>query len=237
MSHVACDLVFGSCTATPDTSADFIVLGFSCLDLLGTRPDQARLCNIPSVSAANGSNLDCVGTLLFTITYCGQSVHATALVCHDYSSMLLSWDVCRALYIVPQDYPCPITSPTSDQLCNNTVSVDQFPEANAVGLPHDISVLGIIPAVPTDEDRARFREQFLSHFHTVFASGDTLRTMEGPAMKIHLKPDAALFCLHAARGLSHLPGATMSRLSWRQSFDRALLSPLETSPVTGAILW
>ena len=104
LSNITSSSLYGSCTETPDASADACILGISTVDHLSIHLDQVRLCLVRSLTTANGPSLYCIGTLVFTVTYCDHSIKVTTLDCRDYDSMLLSCAVCQALSIVLQDY-------------------------------------------------------------------------------------------------------------------------------------
>ena len=108
LGHISVDLVYGTCQATPDTGADATLMGYALLESLGIEPEQISPGVPESIVAGNGTELRCVGTLLFSISYGGRCTDQTVLVCVDHGGFLLSWYACRELGLIPHNYPEPL---------------------------------------------------------------------------------------------------------------------------------
>ena len=120
-----------------------------------------------------------VGCFQATLRLGNKSCLATIHVHEDIQTALLSRAHCRALAIVPPDFPKPILKVTHVNRCA------QFP-ASALTSP------------------AAAKDYFLCHFGDVLTSksdlqDQPLKKMTGPPMRIHLKPGATPFAVHTPR--------------------------------------
>eukprot|EP00117_Sycon_ciliatum_P027921 scpid16025/ scgid22570/ len=190
---------YGTCLATTDTGADACIMGHSLLEFLTIHPNQVRPVQATQIIAANGSDLTCIGTLSLAIRYGDRVAPCTVFVCSNHDGMLLSWEVCRQLQIIPEDYPNPIQIAQVET--PNICATDSDTQVQQLT---DISSLGRrIPDTPSESDRARIRSQLIAHFSSVFTSEDTLQTMAGPPMRIHVQEDAIPTCVHGTRPVSY----------------------------------
>ena len=98
--------------ATPDTGAEATVAGLDILKQIGL--DIGNQCRTPqdTISAANHTSFECVGTVDLHINAADKSTKEAVLICKEQTGLLLAWYVCRDLGIVPNDYPKPIRAIT-----------------------------------------------------------------------------------------------------------------------------
>ena len=69
--------------------------------------EVGNICAHPddTIVAANGTSIDCIGTIDVHIHVVNGSIKETVLICKGKQGLLLAWYVCRDLGIIPNDYP------------------------------------------------------------------------------------------------------------------------------------
>ncbi|XP_045135677.1 uncharacterized protein LOC123518742 [Portunus trituberculatus] len=178
----------------PDTGADTTVIGPQHLRMLGI--DRQALGPPPSLAYynADGTKMSAaLGSLQATLVYGELSCTGWIDVQGSWNTPLLSREHCRALGIVPHDFPAQIFSARG--------SVASVREATNAPAPRSS-----VPALPllstTSPDAAK--EYFLREYQDVLLTKDStqdapLKPMSGPPMRIHLRDDAQPFAVHTPR--------------------------------------
>ncbi|XP_045105165.1 uncharacterized protein LOC123500536 [Portunus trituberculatus] len=181
----------------PDTGADTTVIGPQHLKMLGI--DRQALGPPPSLAYynADGTKMSAaLGSLQATLVYAELSCTGWIDVQGSWNTPLLSREHCRALGIVPHDFPAQILSARG--------SVASVREATNAPAPRSS-----VPALPllstTSPDAAK--EYFLREYQDVLLTKDStqdapLKPMSGPPMRIHLRDDAQPFAVHTPRLIS-----------------------------------
>ena len=118
--------------------------------------------NPPSnnIFSANNSKFLVLGSLNLELRYMGRSSFVEIFIVNEPSKLLISLQACKDLAIVPQCFPLPIDNPHVRSVKARKVSK---PSGQV-----DISQLGEIPEVPSDEDVSRLEGKFLELFSDVF---------------------------------------------------------------------
>jgi hypothetical protein len=101
---------------------------------------------------------------------------------------------CRALGIIPEDFPNQIPLPKRKQIAA-------------------VETKKPIPMEPSRKEIGRIRQDLLKEFANVFDSSTELKTMKGPPMKIELKEEAIPYAVHGARPIPY---------AWRDEFKRII---------------
>ena len=103
--HNADDSFITKTQATPDTGAEATVAGLDFLKQM--KLDVGNISAPPddTIVAANGTSIDCIGTIDVHIHVANRSTKETVLICKGQQGFLLAWYVCRDLGIIPNDYP------------------------------------------------------------------------------------------------------------------------------------
>ena len=173
------DSFIATAKATPDTGAEATIAGLDFLKQI--KIEVGNTCTPPedTIISANGTAIDCIGTVDIYIHTADRSVKETVLICKDQQGILLAWYVCRDLGIIPSDYPKPICAITH----TNDIRV---PSKNVTG---HTSV----------ERRSQVRKELLVEFKNVFDTSDQLKEMAGEARKIHLEEHAEPFAITTTR--------------------------------------
>ena len=116
LHNAFCAQVYGTCRTTPDTCSEANIMGYSVMSSLGI--DHAQMGTPPPADlvTANGSALNCVGTLIFDVHFGNRSAVTEFLICDDFKSVLIAWFTCRDLRIIPAEYPAPAQPVLPDPL-------------------------------------------------------------------------------------------------------------------------
>ena len=103
--HKADDSFITKARATPDTGAEATVAGLDFLKQM--KIEVGNICAPPddTIVAANGTSIECIGTIDVHIHVANRSTKETVLICTGQQGLLLAWYVCRDLGIIPNDYP------------------------------------------------------------------------------------------------------------------------------------
>ena len=100
------DYSFGTkAQATTDTGAEATVARLDFLKQM--KLDVGNICAPPddTIVAANGTSIDCIGTMCVYIHVVNRSTKETVLICKGQQGLLLAWYVCRNFGIIPNDCP------------------------------------------------------------------------------------------------------------------------------------
>ena len=183
------DLI-GSFEATPDTGAEATLAGIDilekmCLDVDNLLPPPSEV-----LVAANGQELDCVGTLHCVIHYCDRQCVENVYICANVESFLLAWYTCISLAILPCDYPRPID-------CSQKKSMPQVQITARSKKTPDGKFC--VSSQPAEEEIKKLKVKLLEDYSDVFSTEGKLREMEGKKRKISLKEEAKHFALTAPR--------------------------------------
>ena len=178
----------------PDSGSNTTVIGQQHLQTLGIKleeldsSEELRLRN-PDDSDFNGNVL---GSMQSTMTYGEKSVYGWINVMSHVSKPLLSWSHAQGLGILPKDYP------------------QQIPEIITNGnVQHIQSILPLIPTTPPLRQSSELiKSDLLQEFSDVLLTKDdlmngvTLKKMNGPPMRIHVRDNAKPLAIHTARQVS-----------------------------------
>jgi len=84
----------GSFEATPDTGAEATLAGTNLLKKLNLTTEQLQPPPDENLVAANGQELNCVGTLSCVIDYCDRQCSENVYICENVENFLLAWYTC-----------------------------------------------------------------------------------------------------------------------------------------------
>ena len=89
--HNADDSFITKAQATPDTGAEATVEGLDFLKQM--KLDVGNICAPPddTIVAANGTSIDCIGTIDVHIHVANRSTKETVLICKGQQGLLLAW--------------------------------------------------------------------------------------------------------------------------------------------------
>ena len=179
----------GSFQAYPDSAADCTIMGQHVMRKLGMRHQDLEPPDNEGINAANKSPFTMIGKAKVTIEYCGRSVRDVIHVVKEETDLLVSWDSCIALNILPKNYPNPIDGPL-DMETRRTRSIsttgqkesDKFIESliSKIGNMHE----------PSQTDLKMIKGMIMKEYAEVFSVEEQLQAMECKPMKIELKPGA-----------------------------------------------
>ena len=97
-----------SITAVPDSGAETSVIGTNVLTKLGMSSLITEMPEGIIAKAADGLRMKIDGIFTARVEYRGKSVDTAFLVCPQHKGMLLAWEKCVALDILPTNFPTPL---------------------------------------------------------------------------------------------------------------------------------
>ena len=160
--------------ALPDSGADISLAGRGILRLLNEKISNLLPSNIiPKV--ANGTTMHPLGKLSVTFKLKNREYTDDLHIYPSVHGILMSWQVCKGLGILPHCYPDP-------------VAVDATPSSK-----------GSQPQVLNTTIMPLNRESVVKEFPTVFDGN--IRSMDGEEFHIHLTDDAKPFCVNTPRSI------------------------------------
>ena len=230
--HNADDGFITKAQATPDTGAEATVAGLDFLKQM--KIEVGNICAPPddSIVAANGTSIECIGTVDIHIHVANRSTKETVLICKGQQGILLAWYVGRNLGIIPNDYPKQVCAMkhTHSQLSppNNVTEHTMLPKSNsAKHTPFN--------TMDASDRRSHTRKELLEEFKDVFSTRDELNTMTEEPMKIPLNENVETFAISTT---SSIPSAWRDEV--KENLDRmtrqGIVKPLGDSSPGGATL-
>ena len=224
--HNADDSFITKAQATPDTGAEATVAGLDFLKQM--KIEVGNICAPPddTIVAANGTSIECIGTVDIHIHVANRSTRETVLICKGQQGILLAWYVCRDLGIIPKDYPkqvCAMKHTHSQLSPPKNVTEHTTPPKSSTAKHAPFNTMD------TSDRRSHTRKELLEEFKDVFSTSDELKTMTGEPMKIHLKENVETFAISTTRSIP---------FAWRdevkENLDRmtrqGIVKPLGDSP-------
>ena len=224
--HNADDSFITKAQATPDTGAEATVAGLDFLKQM--KLDVGNISAPPddTIVAANGTSIDCIGTIDVHIHVANRSTKETVLICKGQQGFLLAWYVCRDSGIIPNDYPkqvCAMKHTCSQLSRPKNVTKHTTPPKSSRAKHTPLNTMD------ASDRRSHARKELLEEFNDVFNTSDELKTMTGEPMKIHLKENVETFAISTTRSIP---------LAWRdevkENLDRmtrqGIVKPLGDSP-------
>ena len=175
-------------TAVPDCGAEASIMSTSLLSLIGEDEMNMSHRGVDKLIAANGFPIKSCGRLNLRIHYKGSETTTPVIVCPEHDGMLLSWFACIELGILQPNFPEPI---------QNRVRQLKHERGEARAPEKNVSTPPQGPILPSQI--AAIKELLLKEFKDVFDESGPLKTMDGPPMKIDLKPDAVPFSVNGCR--------------------------------------
>ena len=147
----------------PDPGAEVSVAGLTVLHALNLRENDLHQATYGLVMADRKAPLLSIRQLDVSITYGEAVATATIVFCPEITGMLLSMVDCKALDIIHQDYPLPISR---RQIVSSVAGVS----SSTLSPPPDVHSLlhGPFPADPSEADKAAYKEAILASFKDVF---------------------------------------------------------------------
>ena len=124
---------------------------------------------------ANGTPIKCDGKVSMKISLGNRAEWTYVLISNNQKDMLLSWKLCQQLGIIHDNFPEQIK-------CDDTTH---------------------IRVLKLEEQREKMQKKLLEEYKDVFAdTDDSLKTMKGPPMKIHLdEENVQPYAIHTARAI------------------------------------
>ena len=190
----------GSIMFYPDSAADCTIMGQQMLKTLGMHPKTLDPPDSEGVDAANKIAFTMMGSIKVTMEYYGKTIQDMIHVVEEETDLLVSWDSCIELNILPKDYPKPMRE---EPLGARGVSTNKEKEHGTAenGTPSGedkkvqelakklISIVGNKDE-PSEADRKLVKDELMKEFAEVFAVEEGLKPMNCTPMSIHLKPGA-----------------------------------------------
>ena len=175
--------VYKSTKMTPDSAAEGTVAGLKFLKALGIKPEELEAPQDKLVGVT-GTQLKCIGTCMVKFKLNNKEVEDVVYICPDESGVLLAWYVCQGLGILHKDYP--------GQL-----------DIQKVTVPDSLDLLEGVPATPSAAELSQVEAKLKHLYRDVFDQDSYLPIMDGPPMKIHLKPEAKPYNQISARAVPY----------------------------------
>ena len=178
-----------SITAIADTGAQVCIAGRSLLRSLDISPRHLQ-ASPRTVSHVAGGGVKLLGSLECNVTAGTVTTSELVYIAEGVQRLYLSLGACKALRLVPQDFPRPAAGigalTTSDAPDNPTRPMTP---------PYEL----------VEENVERLEKWFLEQFgRTVFATERTpLPEMRGPPHHIHLRPDVRPHAVHVPATVPH----------------------------------
>ena len=200
----------GAIEVIPDTGADSTVIGPQHLKSLGLSKSDLGPPPTLNYYNADGSKMPAaLGSFQAELTYGTLSCTGWIDVQSSLSTPLLSWEHCRDLGIVPEDFPqqiraigstanrvrrTPSTRPEgASQRCKQTGTEAPPPQVTVPPLP-------LASDTPPEAAKAYFLKEFADVLVTKEDLQDApLKPMSGPPMRVHLKDNAEPFAIYTPR--------------------------------------
>ncbi|QQP54221.1 Uncharacterized protein FKW44_006983 [Caligus rogercresseyi] len=148
----------------PDTGTGECLANDALLENLGIEYDTTQKCII---SAANGSSMECLGSVEIYFSYYGFKVQSTVHVTPDVSDFLLAKHTMEDLGMIPKSFPEPFACALE--------RLSKPVHSHKVHFVED----------PTPEEVLKAKEDLLKSNPTVF-NIKTLKAMRGKPMHIHM---------------------------------------------------
>ena len=177
----------GSFEATPDTGAEATLAGTDILEKMRLTIEHLQSPPAENLVAANGQDLNCVGTLRCVIEYCGRQCIDNVYICENVDNFLLAWYMCKSLDILPRTYPQPIDQ-SRFELPTNSVSRVMSQDGKVC-----------MSQEPSKTEVDDLKQALLEDYSDVFSDKGKLREMTRRPMKITLTEDVQPFALSAPR--------------------------------------
>ncbi len=179
----------GQFKATPDTGADVCLAGTNLLNSSGISKKEL----LPASEKLSGieGKLRCLGKLPVTIRNGCNEVKTEVHICPAARQLLLSYEACRELGYIPDNFPEVI-----DKSAEVRVTTSQ-----RLVLPRPRSREWKLSETATKEEIQEIKSKLVAKYPDVFFSGGELPPMQGEPMVIELTEDAVPFKVTTARQL------------------------------------
>ena len=185
----------GTVSFYPDSAADCTIMGQHMLGMINVKQEELEPPDHEGVDAANKSSFRMVGRVKVTFEYYGRSVQDEIHVVEDKTDLLVSWDICKALGILHENYPEPIpitkeppgARAITTKLKDDTAAAKHKEDS---GLAEKLLEMVGNKEDPSESDRKRLEDLLMKEFSDVFSVEEKLEPMNCPPMSIHLKPGA-----------------------------------------------
>ena len=164
----------------PDTGAGANLMGVEEAKRIG--PIRKGRSGV-TLTAANGLPITSIGILRTKIRYGKVRKEVNFIVTDEYKGIIMNRQACKDFKLIPKDWPSistQVASVKEEQMFQN--AKEQLRLAPELCLGADDHKY--------DVASKEFREIILRDYADVFDGDKPLEPMEGPPMKIHLKPDA-----------------------------------------------
>ena len=172
--HISSDNGSQHMQVLPDSGADVSAAGQQLLQHLNEHINNLLPSEI-TPRAANGSKMYALGKLMVTLSLKGKQHTEEMHIYPDVSGTIISWKAARALGILPEHYPNPVSPATANLSTDPNIKVT-------------ISI-----------SMTSCHHKITQAFPTVFDG--QIRTMEGEKFHIFLKLEARPFCISTPRSI------------------------------------
>lgn len=92
----------------PDTGAEMTICGENIIQQLKIKHELINYRNKEKLIAANDTEIKTLGKIKLIMTLKNRTTEEDVIICRNQNSMLLSWQACRSLGIIPINFPHPI---------------------------------------------------------------------------------------------------------------------------------
>uniref|UniRef100_A0A0P4VNI8 Reverse transcriptase n=1 Tax=Scylla olivacea TaxID=85551 RepID=A0A0P4VNI8_SCYOL len=176
-------------TAVADTGAQVCIAGRPLLESLGIPPGQLH-ASPRTVSHVAGGGVKLLGSLTCEVTVGAITTSECVYIAEGVQRLYLSLGACRALQLVPQDFPRPAI-----RISALTAPASLKTSAHPLSPPYEL----------VEENVGRLEKWLLEEFgRTVFATERTpLPEMRSPPHHIHLRPGACPHAVHVPATVPH----------------------------------
>ena len=186
-----------------DTGAQACVAGTEHIEKLGLRIEDLVM---PSheLKHVGGSRLKVLGSHMIYMQYNDQMIDVEMHFISGITSIYISIDACKKLYIVPQQFPHVDirTLHNKDSMATASVRLKKQPSGDKSKLPVKPQKIPY-PAIP--ENISNLKKWLLESFSktTFNTKADVLPVMSGKPHKIHLKEGVIPFAAHTPIPIPH----------------------------------
>lgn len=201
--------VSGTLPMLPDTGADVTLIGLNHLQRLGLSRHDLQPPPAARRYTADGSEMaPAIGSFKGKITFAAKTTTTWIDVHEKVPTPLLSYQDCKELAIISEEFPRPIIEVTHAHTLRGVDSNTSNPGMTHTPTPDPTAAppprVAPNPPFTSDTTPSQAKEYLLREFSDVLLTKEDLKTkplkkMTGPPMKIHLREDAKPFAIHTPR--------------------------------------
>ena len=215
-------------TAVADTGAMVCVAGPGLLQAL--QVPRNALQPVSGLRDVADKHLRCMGATVCSFGAGGKATSQPVYIVNSAKILYLSFDVCKGLGLLPQDFPHQAVAASA--MNEETITGSEQPGGTPTGdgIPATPST---IPFAPLEENVCKLEEWLIRHFSssTFNTAKSPLPVMAGPPHHIHLLPDARPHACHVPASVpKHWENEVKAQLE--EDVKRGVVEPVPTGEPT-----